>query len=74
MSPGELLGGAWEALDWGTRLQSILFAEGSAAAVYEKESLLAGVLDSTGDDPPTAASFGRRSSAELPEPSERRSA
>ena len=74
MNPGALLGGAWDALEWDTRLHSILFAEGSAAAVYEKESLFAEEPYSLGNAPTADASIGRRSSAELPEPPEGRSA
>jgi 3-oxoacyl-[acyl-carrier-protein] synthase III len=73
LSPGALLGGVWEALDWDTRLHSILFAEGSAAVVYEKESLFAEDLYGLGNAPVAAATIGRRSPAELPEPPEGRS-
>lgn len=40
IDPGALLGGAWRGLDWPAALHSVLYAEGSAAAVFSPEPLV----------------------------------
>ena len=39
LDPGMLLGGEWASLDWGSRLRSVLLAEGSRAVVWSAESM-----------------------------------
>jgi hypothetical protein len=40
IDPGLLLGGDWRSVDWSAVRRSVLFAEGSAAIVYEAEPLI----------------------------------
>lgn len=39
IDPGVLLGGAWRELDWSAARHSVVFAEGSPAAIYPAEPL-----------------------------------
>lgn len=69
ISPGLLLGGAWQQVEWPAALHSVVFAEGSEAAIYPAEPLTAGeaalealpVVDSgaRGGAAPTAGETGR---------------
>lgn len=40
LSPGTIMGGQWEQIDWRPRLHSVVHAEGSAAAVYPPQRVV----------------------------------
>lgn len=40
LSPGTIMGGQWQQVDWSRRLHSLIHAEGSAAAVYPPRRVL----------------------------------